>query len=149
MAKTAKKKTKLRAVKKVVDGIKFDSTMEANYYEYLKEEKKKGNIKEIELQPKFLLLEDFKKYGRTIRKIEYISDFRVVYKDNTEKIIDVKGRETPDFKIKRKMFDMKYKDLTLQLIAHDTTLGWIDFDELKRINSKKKRDKKKANSIKN
>lgn len=147
MAKAAKKKTKIRAVKKVVDGIKFDSTMEANYYEYLKEEKRKGNIKEIELQPKFLLLEDFKKYGRTIRKIEYISDFRIKYKDNTEKIIDVKGRETPDFKIKRKMFDMKYRDLTLQLIAYDTNLGWVDFDELKKINSKKKRDKKKVNSV--
>lgn len=147
MAKTVKKKTKLRAIKKTIDGIKFDSIMEANYYEHLKEEKRKGNIKEFELQPRFLLLEDFKKYGRTIRKIEYISDFKVVYKDNTEKIIDVKGRETPDFKIKRKMFDMKYRDLTLQLIAYDTNLGWVDFDELKKINSKKKRDKKKANSV--
>lgn len=48
MGKIAHKKT-------VIDGIKFDSKMEAEYYEYLLEEKKSGRVKDFTLQPVFIL----------------------------------------------------------------------------------------------
>lgn len=89
------------------DGIIFDSQLECNYYRYLKEMKV-----EFELQPKFLLQEGFKKNGKTHRKIEYIGDFRI---GNT--VIDVKGMETPVFKLKRKLFEYKYPHLELVLLV--------------------------------
>ena len=61
--------------KTVVDGIQFDSKLEANRYCELKLLEKSGEIKDLKLQPKFLLQESFKKNGKTYRKVEYIADF--------------------------------------------------------------------------
>lgn len=139
------KQGRIKAIKKEVDGILFDSTMEANYYIYLKEEQEKGNVIDIILQPEYPLLESYKKYGRTIRGMKYISDFLVTYKDGTQIVIDVKGKETDDFKIKRKLFDYKYPDLTLKLVTWvEKTKQWVDYDELKKLRSKIKREKNKA-----
>lgn len=143
--KEVKKTGRIRAVKKEVDGITFDSTMEANYYEYLKAEQAKGKILYFKLQPEYQLLDGYEKYGRKIRGIKYIADFLVVYADDTELVIDVKGRETDDFKLKRKLFDAKYPDLTLKLITYNkTTESWVDYDELKKTRAKAKREKNKA-----
>jgi len=142
---TTKKTGRIKAVKKTVDDITFDSTMEANYYEYLKAEKAAGRVLYFELQPEYQLLDSYVKYGRKIRGIKYIADFLVVYADETEIVIDVKGRETDDFKLKRKMFDAKYPDLTLKLITYNkTTETWVDYDELKKTRAKIKREKNKA-----
>jgi hypothetical protein len=136
---------RMKAVKKEVDGIIFASTMEADYYEYLKAEKEAGRVIKFELQPKFPLQDSFKKYGRTIKGITYISDFKVSYSDGSELIIDVKGQETDDFKLKRKMFDYKYPDLTLWLVTWDKkTACWVDYDEHQRMKRKKKAAAKKC-----
>lgn len=132
---------KIKSKKKVVDGIKFDSTMEADYYEYLKEQKASGEVIEFTLQPKFELQPKYKKYGKTIRAIYYIGDFDVTYKDGTRKIIDTKGIETADFKLKRKMFDFRYPELTLQLICRDKNKNWVDYDEYKKNKTKSKSKK--------
>lgn len=138
------KQGRIKAIKKEVDGIMFDSTMEANYYIYLKEEKKKGHVLDFELQPEYPLLDSYKKYGRTIRGMKYISDFLVTYADGSQIVIDVKGKETDDFKIKRKLFDYKYPDLTLKLVTWvEKTKQWVDYDELKKTRSRIKREKNK------
>lgn len=143
--KEVKKIGRIKAVKKEIDGIVFDSTMEANYYEHLKAEQAKGKILYFKLQPEYQLLDGYEKYGRKIRGIKYIADFLVVYADDSEIVIDVKGRETDDFKLKRKMFDAKYPDLTLKLITYNkTTESWVDYDELKKTRAKAKREKNKA-----
>lgn len=59
----------------VIDGIKFDSKKEAQHYMELKLLQRAGEISNLELQPRFLLQEGFKKNGKTYRKIEYIADF--------------------------------------------------------------------------
>lgn len=75
-----------------------------------------GEIKNLELQPRFLLQESFKKNNKTYRKIEYIADFK--YKENGQVIVeDVKGKETDVFKLKRKMFEHQYKDLSLRILT--------------------------------
>lgn len=133
----------MRAIKKEVDGITFASTMESDYYVYLKAEKAAGRVVRFELQPEFPLQESFKKYGKTIRGIKYIADFKVWYPDGTIKIIDTKGIETADFKLKRKMFDFKYPDIFLQLIIWDKKNSvWADYDEFK----KERRKKQKASN---
>jgi hypothetical protein len=138
--------TKYNARKVTIDGIKFDSMLESNYYLYLKEEKEKGNIKDFELQPKFELQEAFVRDGEKIRKIEYKADFKVIYNDDTSEIVDIKGMMTPVFKLKEKMFLKKF-DHKLKLLNYVKKYGgWIEVKELEKIrkeNRKKKKSKKK------
>ncbi|MGX4584037.1 DUF1064 domain-containing protein [Paenibacillus chitinolyticus] len=108
--------SKYRAKPTMVDGIRFDSKAEAHYYLLLKSEKDKGNIISLELQPVFVLLEGFKKNGKKYRPITYVADFKVKWKDGTEEIIDVKGKRTEVYGIKRKWFEHRYPKLTIKEI---------------------------------
>ena len=116
MGQKKPKKSKYSNKKTVVDGITFDSKKEGEYYCNLKLLKRAGIVKKIELQPKFILQEKFKKNGKTHRAITYIADFKVTYADGKVEIVDVKGVETQVFKIKRKMFEYKYPDKNLKVI---------------------------------
>src|SRR5690606_8959455 len=100
--------SKYKARKKVIDGITFDSILEGEYYIHLKEKQQRGEILAFNLQPVFLLQEAFKKDGKTFRKIEYKADFEILHLDESIEIVDVKGFETADFKIKRKLFEKRY-----------------------------------------
>lgn len=97
--------------KKVFNGITFDSEMEAEYYQHLIIAYRREDIK---LQPVFLLQPSFKKFGKTHRAIEYKGDFQI---ENV--VYDVKGFETADFKIKRKMFEYRYPALQLVLVKKE------------------------------
>lgn len=102
--KKKKKKSKYSAVKTKVDGIKFDSKKEARRYKELKILEKADEIKSLELQPRFLLQEKFKYNGKTIRKIEYVADFRYIDEKGNTIVEDVKGMKTEVYKIKKKIF---------------------------------------------
>lgn len=107
--------SKYRAKKTVIDGIKFDSKKEAKRYIALKELEKKGNIEKLMLQPRFLLQEGFRKNGKAYRKIEYVADF--MYEQDGKLIIeDVKGIKTDVYKLKQKLFEKRYQDLTIKEI---------------------------------
>lgn len=98
-----------------IDMYVFDSIAESKRYKELKLLEQAGHIANLELQPKFLLQESFKKNGKTHRKIEYIADFKYTFEDKTI-IEDVKGMETEVFKIKRKLFEYKYPELELKIV---------------------------------
>ena len=66
---------KYRNKKTQVDMYVFDSIAESKRYKELALLQKAGEIQKLELQPRFLLQESFKKNGKTYRKIEYIADF--------------------------------------------------------------------------
>lgn len=66
---------KYRNKKVQVDMYVFDSKAESKRYKELALLEKVGEICNLELQPRFLLQESFKKNGKTYRKIEYIADF--------------------------------------------------------------------------
>ena len=102
--KKKKKKSKYKAVKTKVNGIKFDSKKEARRYKELKILEKADEIKSLELQPRFLLQEKFKYNGKTIRKIEYVADFRYIDEKGNTVVEDVKGMKTEVYKIKKKIF---------------------------------------------
>lgn len=106
--KKKKKKSKYKAVKTEINGIKFDSKKEARRYKELKILEKADEIKSLELQPRFLLQEKFKYNGKTIRKIEYIADFRYIDEKGNTVVEDVKGMKTEVYKIKKKIFLKKY-----------------------------------------
>ncbi len=58
-----------------VDMYVFDSIAESRRYKELALLERAGEITDLELQPRFLLQEGFKKNGKTYRKIEYVADF--------------------------------------------------------------------------
>ncbi|HBF5147629.1 TPA: DUF1064 domain-containing protein [Clostridioides difficile] len=128
----------------VIDGIKFDSKDESEYYLYLKEKKENGEIKDFGLQQKFELQPKFKKDGKSYRAITYIVDF-AIYKWNGDVVyIDVKGYSTQQGELRKKLFDYKYQDKILIWISKSKKYGvdgWIEYDELKK---KRKENKKKV-----
>lgn len=98
-------------------GKTFHSMAERDYFMYLKSEELKGKIKDIKLQPSFVLQETFKKGDKTYRAITYKADFSYITTiDNKLHIVDRKGFYTDVFKIKHKMFEYKYPDLTLEIV---------------------------------
>ncbi|MGF0095027.1 DUF1064 domain-containing protein [Peptoniphilus sp. SGI.035] len=102
-------RSKYNSIKTIVDGIKFDSKKEARRYKELKVLERAGTIKELELQPRFLLQDKFKLEGTTHRKIEYVADFKYWDKEKETWIVeDVKGVKTDVYKLKKKIFLKKY-----------------------------------------
>lgn len=92
------------------DGHNFDSIKEKNYYIKLKALEKAGLIRNLELQKEYLLQESFKLNGTTRRKITYKSDFSYIStQDDKIHVVDVKGFRTEVYRLKKKMFEYKYK----------------------------------------
>ena len=111
------KKSKYNNQKTMVDGIKFDSKKEAEYYCQLKLLKQAGKIKDYMLQPRYELQPAFKKNGKKYRAITYIADFAIVNNDGTTEVVDVKSSKTfktQVYRIKKKMFEYKYPELTIK-----------------------------------
>ena len=110
---------KYHNIKTKKDGIIFDSKKEANRYAELKLLEKFGIIKDLELQPRFLLIPEFEKNGKKYRKTEYVADFK--YYDNKKNkwiIEDVKSEITKKdkvYRIKKKLFEWKYELETTEL----------------------------------
>ncbi|POD46269.1 hypothetical protein BKM15_25850 [Pseudomonas syringae pv. syringae] len=140
MGKIASKKTE-------TSGHLFDSKSEAEYFLYLKQQ---PDIKHIEIQPKYVLLEPFKvrcnkckgegktpspatgkpikcrtcegtgKRGR--QAWTYTADFKVIYLDGYEEIIDVKGHANERFPLVKKMWERKYGQELV--VVKKTKTGW-------------------------
>ena len=104
-----KTNSKYKNKKVKVDNIVFDSIKESNRYKELKYLENAGLIKELVLQPKYELQPKFKYEGKTVRKIEYIADFKYIdIKTNKEVVEDVKGIKTEVYRLKKKMMLYKY-----------------------------------------
>lgn len=91
--------SKYGAKRTVVDGITFASKKEAAHYQKLKMMEKAGEIRNLELQPTFVLVP---KVGRD-RAVHYIADFRYQDKEGNTVIVDVKGMATPVYRIKKRL----------------------------------------------
>lgn len=117
--------SKYNAKKVEVDGIKFDSKVEAEYYLHLKEQVDTGEIQGFERQVKMTLQDSFYLEGvkGKIRAITYVVDFKITEKDGSITYIDVKGIETDVFKMKRKMFMNRYR--TPLVTVKKRKGGWV------------------------
>lgn len=131
-----------------INGIKFDSLMEARYYVYLLEQKNYGFVKAFHMQVPFTLMKKYRNAytGKVVRPIEYYADFVVEKSDGTLEAIDVKGVETEVFKIKQKLFGSIYPHIRLVCYQWSDKYGsrWIELEELKKLrkaSSKKKKAK--------
>jgi len=105
------KKSKYHACRTEIDGIKFDSKREAQYYAELKLRQRAGEITGFALQPEFVLQEGYVRNGKNVRPIIYRADFKVLYPDGREEIVDVKGYRTREYKNKIKMLLKKYPEI--------------------------------------
>lgn len=112
---------KYHNTKTVLNGIKFDSKLEAERYGQLKMMERAGVIRELELQPSFDLIPSFRKNGKTWRKTVYRADFRyILCEDDSYIIEDVKGSTaviTDVFRLKQKLFEYKYPDYTISIVT--------------------------------
>ncbi|MGL5765135.1 MAG: DUF1064 domain-containing protein [Sarcina sp.] len=104
------KRNKYGAKKTVVNNIRFDSLKEANRYKQLVAMTLSGEIKDLELQVRFEVIPKQPKFKE--RATTYIADF-VYWEESSKKWIteDVKGMKTDVYKIKKKLFLLKYGDL--------------------------------------
>ncbi|MHC1731999.1 MAG: DUF1064 domain-containing protein [Bacteroidales bacterium] len=128
--------SKYKSRKITVDGYTFDSIDEFRYYEYLLSKKAKGEILNFELQPKYILIPTFKKYGKTHRAVTYTPDFLVYHNDGSKELIDVKGYSTQQGELRRKLFDYLKHEMKLTWISRSlkySKTGWIEYDELRKI----------------
>lgn len=117
------KMSKYLAKKTIVNGIKFDSKKEGGRYATLLLLQRSGRIKDLKLQPRYILQESFKKNGTTYRKIEYVADFEYFnVKENKVIVEDVKSNFTEKdkvFRLKRKLFEYKYPDKTISIVKNE------------------------------
>ena len=101
--------------KVIYNGIKFDSKKERARFIALKQLEKTGIIKELELQPKFLLLDTIHYKDKTYPKTYYKADFKYFDNEKGKYIIeDIKSPITAKdkvYRLKIKMLLTKYPDI--------------------------------------
>lgn len=100
---------------RTVDGITFDSKAEMQDYLTLKIAVQAGVITKLELQPRYLLQDAFTDAsGRKHRAIYYKADFRYVNSEGKIVVADRKGHKTQAYRLKAKLFRVKYPDIEFQ-----------------------------------
>ncbi|HXK00735.1 MAG TPA: DUF1064 domain-containing protein [Buchnera sp. (in: enterobacteria)] len=80
------------------NGLKFSSTLEYNYYNYLNLLIKSGEVVFFLRQVPFHLPGG----------VKYVTDYQVFYSDGMCRFIDIKGFETSEFKIKKRIVESLY-----------------------------------------
>ena len=118
-----------------VQGILFDSRMEGEYYQELLLMKRYGEIRDFTCHPKFVLQEK--------PKITYIADFLVTDLDGSQRVIDIKGVETPTFRIKLKLFQAMYPTFRIEIL----TKYRGQFVPLKQVKKEKAARKRAENKL--
>ena len=133
------------AHKCVINDNVFDSVMEGRYYAYLLEQVGEKKLKSFQMQVQYELTPSFKdKKGKTVRPITYIADFVLEYPDGSKEVIDVKGKKTPEFRIKEKLLKYVFPELIFTCIQWDSSAkAWRDLDDIEKDKRARKRAAKK------
>ena len=130
--------SKYNNIKVEYDGIKFDSKMERDYYIYLQELIKQGIVSEVLMQKDYIIFDGYTKNGKKIRPIIYRADFEVHYQDGSIEVVDIKGFQTHDFRIKKKLFEYRYP-FELKLVTYSKIDGgFIELADLAEARKKRK-----------
>ena len=63
--------------------------------------------------------------------------------DGIEVVIDVKGKETADFKLKKKMFGYRYRDIQFTCVQwSESKKEWRDLSDIEKERREKRKTKK-------
>lgn len=107
------------AAHRTYDGITFDSKAEMNRYLELRALVQARVIRDLRLQVKYVLLEKFRHpvFG-VIREISYVADFVYIdQKTGMDVVEDVKGAQTPVYRIKRALLLHRYPDMDFREVS--------------------------------
>ena len=108
--------------KTIVDGIEFDSRLEAVRYQQLRLLEKAGSISDLKLQVEFQVIQGWLNpdTGEKIKGSMYIADFMYNDLDKQQIIVeDTKGKETPDFRLKWKLVQSLYPQYVFRKVTRD------------------------------
>jgi len=113
---------KFQNQKTEVNGITFDSKLEADRFQQLKLMELAGEITNLRLQVEFQIFQGYinPDTGEKTKSSNYVGDF--MYTDIHEhKVIveDTKGIETPDFKLKWKLVQSQYPQYEFRKVTRD------------------------------
>ena len=113
---------KYNNTKKTVDGITFDSILEARRYVVLKSRLEAGMISELRLQPHYTIMDGYKDLSGTyIRPVQYIADFSYINADGKRIVEDTKGVRTEAYVIKRKLVRDRFGVEIVEIMAKNVT----------------------------
>lgn len=146
-------RSKINYRKVEFDGHVFDSTSEYQFYLELKFRKQEMGIKDIIIQPLYTLVPEHRvkcwkcdgsgktvseKSGRPVKcsrrvcdnglvtkeAVTYNADFKLIYEDGREQVIDVKGYRGQDkkFNLKKRLFEAQQGVELILVIS--TPKGW-------------------------
>lgn len=104
MYKTYFKKNKFGAIKTEYNGYRYDSRFEASVAEELTLRKKAGEILDFDKQFKVEMWA-YDKNGKKAMKVSHKIDFRVHHKDGSFELLEAKGIETADYKMRRRWLE--------------------------------------------
>lgn len=146
-----------RSKKCTYEGLDFDSLTERDYYKFLQQKQKDGEIFDLEIQKNFLLQEGFKMdNGTKVQAISYTCDQYYIDKNGRVNIVDVKGAEImmgEPFKLRFKMLKNLHRDWVYHVvIKYDGQ--WIDLENkvdkkfYKELKAKKKLERESKNKLK-
>ena len=80
--------------------------------------------------------------GKSHRPITYIADYVITDDENNELVVDVKGKKTPEFRLKEKMFLAKYPDKEFACVQYDETCKeWRNLDDIEKDRRARRRAK--------
>ena len=106
---------KFHAKKVTIDGIEFDSKRESQYYLLYKDMLNRGEIVNLELQPRFTLIPAYtNNAGKKVRPCHYTADFLLTYPDGRQTVVEVKGFKTSDYMLRRKLFEWQYREYAFE-----------------------------------
>ncbi len=113
---------KYGAKKTEVNGITFDSRLEAERFEQLLWLEKAGEITDLKLQVEFQINMGWKhpETGEKIRSSHYVADFMYCdVKNNRIVVEDTKGMETSDFRLKWNLVRSQYPQYEFRKVTRD------------------------------
>lgn len=108
--------------KTTIDGITFDSRLEAERFQQLRLLEKAEEIEALQLQVEFQILTGWTNpdTGERTRSKYYVADFVYYDKQSRKWIIeDTKGMETSDFKLKWDFMKTLYRDFEFRKVTRN------------------------------
>lgn len=121
---TIRKRTKYGNKKVYRYGHWFDSIAEAEYYPIAVAYAKEYGY-ELKLQDRIDILPTLKLNEWAIKKTQYVADYSFYHRGKIVRLVDVKGVETKDFRLKAKMIA---RELGIVIVlAKKTRYGFVHY----------------------
>lgn len=118
------------AERRTYNGVVYDSRAEMLYAQQLDQLKQVGHVLEIERQPQLELVEGYR----------YRPDFKVTWQDGVE-YVDVKGKETTEFRRTLRMWKVHMPGHVLRVVAQRGTTKRPQFVTTRIVNGPESTEK--------